>query len=138
MTLTPLERSTTRRRLLFAYGRLVVAPQWYDDLDDHFRPVGLELWRTRSGSEAIDRIERGGLAGAVLVADDHEIQGLSLLKIIRSIDMVLPCWLVMEAAPRPTLEAALALGVSSVITCPSGPEDIRLPVHRVLQRGDLV
>ncbi|MBI1826493.1 MAG: hypothetical protein HY287_08180 [Planctomycetes bacterium] len=134
MTLSPTERATTRRRLLFAYGRLVIAPQWYDDLDAHFRPVGLEVCRTRSGSDAIDRIEQGGLAGAVLVADDHEIQGLSLVRIIRSIDAVLPCWLVTDAASRATLEAALALRVASVITRPSGPEDIRLPVDRVLHR----
>lgn len=133
MTVLPTNSDARRTRLLFVYGQFAGAPRWYDDLDDVFRPVGLELCRAHSGRDAIERVERGGLAGAVLVSDEHEITGLSLLRIIRSIDAVLPCWLVTDAASRQTMETALALRVSSVITRPLGPGDIGLPVRRVLQ-----
>ena len=68
MTLTSPQPVVPRRRLLFACGRIVgEGPRWYGALDEVFRPAGLELCRTHNRFQAIERIEYGGLAGAVLV-----------------------------------------------------------------------
>ncbi len=87
-----------------------------EEIDAAFAPLGLLACRVHTRLEAVQRVEGGGLSGAVLVTDDRSIDGLSLLRIIRSIDLELPCWLVADDADRRTLQEAFALRVTSVLT----------------------
>ena len=114
MTITP--GIIPKRRILFAFGEQVVGPRWIGDVGAAFEPTGLVVCPARSGPETIRRIEEGGLSAAVVVEDQRAIDGLSLLRIIRSIDHALPCWLLTQDVRRTTLEAALALHVTSVLT----------------------
>lgn len=72
------------------------------------------------------------MAAAVLVADERDIDGLSLLRIIRGIDEVLPCWLVTEMATRQTLQMALSLRAMSVFVSPFDPGELWFAVRRIV------
>ena len=76
------------------------------------------MCRAHTGPDTILRVEQGGLGAAVICADHARIDGLSVLRIIRSIDMELPCWLVTKDTTRQTLQTALSLRVTSVVTHP--------------------
>ncbi len=106
--------------------------RWLNDVDTGLRPTGLRVCRVHTRAETICRVEHGGLAGAVVIADGRQIEGLSLLRTIRSIDRDLPCWLVTDDARRATLEAALALRVMSVFTHPVRVEDLTLALTKLL------
>ena len=118
MTNLPNVNLDSPRRVLVSHGLRAEGRRWLREVDDLFRPSGFVVCRAHSGPETIRRVEEGGLAGAVLIEDRPLIDGLSLLRIIRSIDLRLPCWLVTEHATRRTLEAALSLRVVSVMTPP--------------------
>lgn len=106
--------------------------RWLNEVDTGLRPTGLRVCRVHTRAETICRVEHGGLAGAVVIADGRQIEGLSLLRTIRSIDRDLPCWLVTDDTRRATLEAALALRVMSVFTHPVRVEDLTLALTRLL------
>lgn len=120
------------RGVLFAYSPVVDDPGWLVDVDAVFRPVGLAVFQAHSGPDAIAWVERGGLAAAVLVGDRVRIDGLALLRIIRSIDAELPCCLVTDAPTRPLLEAALALRAKCVMDQPASAVELALTVRRLL------
>ncbi len=135
MTHSPRIAVSASPRVLLTQRREVDQPRWYDRIHTVLQPCGLQLCRAHTRWEAIDRVERGGLAAAVLVADDRQIDGLSLLRTIRMIDAGLPCWLVTEDSTRRTLEAAFALKVMSVITHPSGASELGLALRRLMAGG---
>ncbi len=115
------------RRLLFAQSDRALAPGWHREIEDVFQPVGVVVCRACSSEEAVRNIELGGLSAAVLMedSDEHgEIDVFSLLRIIRSIDESLPCWLVTRITTRRALERALELRVQSLIQYPSGVGDL--------------
>lgn len=132
MTLTPGFELIARREVLVSHGRPVCGPRWLRDLGDELRPVGVVLTHTHSGPDTICRIEHGGLSGAILVGDQRGIDGLSILRIIRSIDVDLPCWLVAERTTPRTLQTALSLGARSVITYPVEVRELTLALSKVL------
>jgi CheY-like chemotaxis protein len=125
-----------KRRILFAFGEHVVGPRWMGDIDAAFEPTGLVICPAHSGPETIRRIEEGGLSAAVVLEDQRSIDGLSLLRIIRSIDRVLPCWLLTGDTRRATLETALALHVTSVLTSSIGPGELAATLCRRLLCAD--
>lgn len=106
--------------------------RWLNEVDTGLRPTGLRVCRVHTRAETICRVEHGGLAGAVVIADGRQIEGLSLLRTIRSIDRDLPCWLVTDDTRRATLEAALALRVMSVFTHPVRVQDLTLALTKLL------
>ena len=118
--------------MLLAYGRYGDEAEYLRRADELFRSSGLVACRVHTGPDTIRRVERGGLAAAVVCGDRGQIDGLSLLRIIRSIDEELPCWLVIRDATRQTLEAALALRVTSVLTHPVEVGELILALRRVL------
>lgn len=124
-----------KRRILLAFGEQGIGPRWLGGIDAAFEPNGLIVCPTHSGPETIRRIEEGGLSAAVVVEDQRTIDGLSLLRIIRSIDRVLPCWLLTEDTRRTTLETALALQVTSILTSSICPDDLAATLWRRLQNS---
>jgi DNA-binding response OmpR family regulator len=110
-------------------------PVWAGEVDDFFHRAGVVICRVRSGSEAVSKVEQGGLSAAVLVEEGFEAVGvdvLSLIRIIRSIDQILPCWLVTRQTSRRTLEQALDLRVNSIIHYPTGMAELLAALRRVL------
>jgi hypothetical protein len=120
------------RRVLLAHQQWPLDRRWYADIDEAFAPAGLLACRVHNRVEAVQRIEQGGLSGAVLVSDERCIEGLSLLRIIRSIDAELPCWLVAEGPSRWTLQEALALKVASVIAPSIGAMELTVALRKRL------
>ncbi len=118
MTNLPSWGCTESRKVLLSHGGAWTRNAWLGGVDDVLRPSGFVVCRAHTGADTIRQVEEGGLAGAVLVEDRERIDGLSLLRIIRSIDRHLPCWLVTERANRRTLEVALSLRVVSVMAQP--------------------
>lgn len=120
------------RRVMLAHQQWPLDRRWYADIDEAFAPAGLLACRVHDRLAAVRQVEAGGLAGAVLVSDEHCIDGLSILRIIRSIDAELPCWLVAEGPTRWTLQEALALRVASVITPTIGADELTLALCKRL------
>jgi len=120
------------RQVLFAHGQPGDHSHWLIELDEMLKPRGLELYRTSSGPETIRRVERGGLAAAVLIADERQIRGLSLLSIIRSIDDNLPCCLVTTDIGRSSLQIALSLRATSVMTLPIEGGELSMALQKLL------
>lgn len=125
-----------QKRILFAFGEQAIGPHWLGDMDAVLSPSGLVVCPARSAPETIRRVEEGGLSAAVVMEDQRAIDGLSLLRIIRSIDRLLPCWLLTEDVRRTTLEAALALHVTSVLTSSIGPSELAAALCRSLRGSD--
>ena len=122
----------TARTLLLAHSRRAFGPYWLTEAGSALRPSGWEVHRTRTGPETIARVEKGGLSAAVLIADQCDIDGLSLVQIIRSIDTQLPCWLVTASPTRQTLQQALTLRVTSVISQPAEMAGLVIALQRLV------
>ncbi|MFQ5462169.1 MAG: hypothetical protein ACE5E5_06025 [Phycisphaerae bacterium] len=120
------------RAILLAYGLCTESAGRILGVACSLESVRLTVCRTHTGKDTIARVEQGGLSAAVVCGDDVGMDGLSVLRIIRSIDDVLPCWLVTTRPSRQVLEAALALRVTSVITHPLDEEDLLGALRRVL------
>ena len=118
MTNSPVLEHSRPRTVLFSHRLAGANPAWLDQIDRELRSTGLACGQAPSGPETIRQVERGGLAAAVVVEDWQWFDGLTLLRIIRSIDLKLPCWLVARHATRRTLEQALSLDVASVMATP--------------------
>jgi CheY-like chemotaxis protein len=134
MTISPC--LLTKRRILFAFGEQGLGPRWLGDVGAAFEPTGLVVCPARTGPDTIRCVEEGGLSAAVVVEDQRSIDGLSLLRIIRSIDNALPCWLLTQDVRRTTLEAALALRVTSVLTSTIEPGQLAATLFRRLAGVD--
>lgn len=119
-------------QVLFAHGQPGDHSHWLIELHEMLKPRGLELYPTSNSAETIRRVERGGLAAAVLIADERQIHGLSLLSIIRSIDDDLPCCLVTADIDRPSLQTALTLRATSVMTMPIECGELSMALQQLL------
>lgn len=135
VTLAPKTRLEPAGEVLLAHRRFGDEIRWCDELESTLRRARLSFFRAHSGREVVRRVERGGLAAAVLVGDEREIDGLSILRIVRSIDAALPCWLVMRRMSRHTLQTAFSLRVSSVIHYASGADDLSVALRGILADG---
>lgn len=134
--MSPVARNDIQRtrRLLLAQGE-PVRPVWATEAENYFHRAGVVICRVSSGTEAVHQVEQGGLAAAVLVEEAASPAGLdvlSLIRIIRSIDQLLPCWLVTRQTSRRTLEQALDLRVNSIIHYPTGMAELLAALRRVL------
>ncbi len=135
MKVASIDGGQTSSDVLVSFWRTGDEPHWLRAVGQALSPVGLCVLRAQFGEETIRRVEGGGLAAAVVVADQTRSDGISLLRIIRSIDLKLPCWLVVPRTTRQVLEAALALQVTSVMTHPVEVDELALGLTRVLGRG---
>lgn len=132
----PLRRSRVvrARRLLLAPAETTAEATWGHEIETFLTPTGVVVYRARSCDDAVRRIEEGGLSAAVLMQHQPAPDGVdvfSLLRIIRSIDAVLPCWLVTRVMTRRSLERALDLRVQSMIQYPAGVEDLLAGLRKV-------
>jgi len=105
------------RQVLVSQSRRAPAG-WVDGLTERLRPRGIEVRRAFDGPQSIRIVETGTIDLAVLSADLPRMDGLSVLRIIRSIDEALPCVFVAAKPTRRLLEQALALHAFTVLSAP--------------------
>lgn len=117
MTIPPNSPIHANREILISLRLIGTDGGWIDRVRDLGGPPGFAVCRTTCGADAVQRVELGGLAAAI-VADPRPADALTVVRMIRSVDRRLPCWLITERASRQALEAALSLEVVSVITHP--------------------
>ncbi len=108
--------------------------QWVEGLGARLEPRGVVVQRASSGREAIRMVEDGGISLAILDAELPRMDGLSVLRIIRSIDARLPCLLVAEKPTRHFFQEALALEAYSVLAEPVDERLVTEVVARVFRK----
>ncbi|MHC4610393.1 MAG: response regulator transcription factor, partial [Planctomycetota bacterium] len=109
------------RRLLISYAPRALEGDWITGLSRHFQPYPLEVRRAYTGRETIGLVERSEIDAAILSVELPQMDGLNVLRIIRSIDAELPCVMLTADASKRTLQRALELGAYSVVTQPVDP-----------------
>lgn len=123
----------------YAFGEVLIACEpafrqvpWIQRLDENLRLEGLSLRHAHTQTEAVAFVERRAPRAVVVSSDRQRIDGLSLLRIIRSLNAQLPCWLITDDANRRMLEVALAMHVISVLHHPVNGEELSIALKRVL------
>jgi hypothetical protein len=119
------------RQVLIVHRANASGPLWVREVATVLGTQGLSVFAANTWPDTVQRLEHGGLAAAVLVADDPWLDPLSLLRIIRSIDDVLPCWLITPDCCRQTLQAAASLRVTGVMPYPVQVEELTLALGKL-------
>ncbi|HUU85442.1 MAG TPA: response regulator [Phycisphaerae bacterium] len=91
---------------------------WVRGITGYFEPRHVGVCRAYTGREAIGFVEEGGIDAAILSTDLPRMDGLSVLRIIRSIDNAIPCVVVTADASKRILQRALELQAYTVLTKP--------------------
>ena len=91
---------------------------WIGGLTTYFEHYSIGVRQVYTGPDTISLIEAGQVDAAVLSIDMPKLDGLGILRTIRSIDDRLPCVMVTADASSRTLRRALDLGAYSVVTRP--------------------
>ncbi|MEK6676783.1 MAG: hypothetical protein AABZ47_14160 [Planctomycetota bacterium] len=120
------------REILVAAHREWTESYWLADLDSCLQPTGFSLRRCDLGADTVERVAGGGVAGAVVITEHRWADTLSMLRVIRSINLELPCWLIADEPTGPVLQTALALRVNGVMCPPVTPVSLSLTLTRVL------
>ena len=107
---------------------------WSDQLADLLEPRGVGIEWARTGSETISVVEAGRADLAVLSTELPRMDGLAVLRIIRSLDAQLPCVLVARQAPKRLLEQALGLDAYSVLTTPINTRVMETVMARIFRK----
>lgn len=118
--------------VLIAFAERQAGVAWVQTVDDALRPEGFVIWKEHSTRGAIQRVESGEVKAAVLSNDPMGFDGLSVLRIIRSIDQALPCWLVTGESDRRTLETALSMRAISVLSHPVNGSELTIALKRAV------
>jgi len=134
MLVSPDPHRQANREVLVVIRCQTEETTWFEGVAADLNAVGLSMARSDSFEEAIHRVEQGGLAGAALFGDATYIDGLSLMRFIRSIDRWLPAWLVVaDVSPR-TVRAAFELRVNGVMNRPVAPGAFCRTLTKALSR----
>jgi CheY-like chemotaxis protein len=134
MMIPPTHRFTTRELVLVRRPD-ECGSNWLNRVTPSLWEAGFRMHRFDTGREALNRIEQGGIAGAVLFSAEAGCDGLGLARIIRSIDRGLPCWLVLSTTTQRSLHAAFELRVTGVMTEPVEPAEFSFTLTRALGGG---
>jgi len=135
MTLAPENSGICHRRVMLARPGSSWDRQWLEDVDAAFGSAGLVACRAHGRDETALCVQTGGLAAAVLWTERQWGEGLSLIRIVRSINHDLPCWIVGDDASHWALQEAFSLRVTSVLTHRVGPGELTSTLQRRLDRA---
>jgi DNA-binding NtrC family response regulator len=108
------------------------AASWESELLTRLDPTGVAVRHAFTAADVVRVVETRTIHLA-LVSDAPRIDGLSVLRMIRSIDTSLPCVLVANEPDRRWLERALALRAESVFSPPIDLELMCRLVTRLLR-----
>ena len=104
---------------------------WPEAVRQIFSSRGVQLLLVKKADQAMNVLQHRRIHTAIVDMDCEIINGLAVIKMIRSGFPLLPCILVADDAEQKLLSAALELDVFSVI---NKPVDIRLlqsQLHRL-------
>ncbi len=104
---------------------------WPDAVRQVFRNRPVELLVVRRADEALNVLQHRRISTAILDMDCEAINGLAVIKMIRSGFPLLPCILLADSAEEKLLSAALELDVFSVINKPVDIELLRNQLNRL-------
>ncbi|MGB9624168.1 MAG: hypothetical protein ACPMAQ_04840 [Phycisphaerae bacterium] len=121
----------TRSRVLLGHERSCVAA-WESELLARLGPSGVLVQHAYTAADVVRAVETETVHLALL-SDAPRIDGLSVLRMIRTIDGSLPCVLVAAGPDRRWLEQALALRADSVFSPPIDAELMCRLVTRLLR-----
>jgi DNA-binding response OmpR family regulator len=105
-------------RVLVSDAGPVQRDDWVRSLSVYLEPRSVQVERVFTGRDAIGLVERGGIDAAILSSELPAMDGLSVLRIIRSLDSRLPCVMIVGDASKRTLQQALELQAYSVLIRP--------------------
>ncbi|MCG3180854.1 MAG: hypothetical protein BIFFINMI_03217 [Phycisphaerae bacterium] len=115
-----------------------IRDQYADALGVLLEPHGFAITRVSSGDEAIWMVERRQVDAAVLDNDLPDMPGVRALRVIRTLNQVMPIILVgpgpADPAGAPLLQAALQLEAFSVLAQPVDLEVLLGQMARVFER----
>ena len=106
------------KRLLISQADRAGEGEWISGLTEYLEPYPIEVRRAYTGQETIGLVEGGRIDAAILATELPRMDGLSVLRIIRSLNAELPCVMLTADASRRILQRALELGAYSVVTLP--------------------
>jgi DNA-binding NtrC family response regulator len=87
-----------------------------------------------SGEQALGLVGRGAVDAAILGVRLERSDGLTVLRLIRTIDAGLPCVLVSRQTGRRLLQDALSLAAFSVVRSPVDDRVLADVANRLLER----
>ncbi len=133
MELTGRVDVSCERRACVLFGRPAWrGVPWEDGLLAKLQAGVVHVRHAYSGPEVV-RVVETETVDLALVADAPRLDGLSVLRMIRSLNGSLPCLLVANGPDRRWLEEALALRAESVFSPPIDVELMWRQVERILQ-----
>ncbi|MGA2915327.1 MAG: response regulator [Sedimentisphaerales bacterium] len=104
---------------------------WPDAVRQVFRNRPVELLVVRRVDEALNVIQHRRVHTAILDMDCEAVNGLTVIKMIRSGFPLLPCILLADGTEEKLLSAALELDVFSVINKPVDIDLLHSQLHRL-------
>jgi DNA-binding NtrC family response regulator len=104
---------------------------WPDAVRQIFRDRCVELLVVKQADEALNVLQQRRIHTAIVDMDSKILNGLSMIKIIRSGFPLLPCILLTDSAEEKLLSAALELDVFSVMNKPVDIPLLQNQLHRL-------
>jgi len=104
---------------------------WPDAARQIFKNRPVELLVVRRAGEALNLLQHRRIHTAILDMDCETVNGLAVIKMIRSGFPLLPCILLADSAEEKLLSTALELDVFSVINKPVDIELLQNQLHRL-------
>jgi DNA-binding NtrC family response regulator len=104
---------------------------WPDAVRQIFKARSVELLAVKRADEALNVLQQRRIHTAIVDMDSKILNGLSMIKIIRSSFPLLPCILLADGAEEKLLSMALELDVFSVMNKPVDMQLLQNQLHRL-------
>lgn len=104
-------------------------------MEKGLRAEGIEIERTGSGREALDRIEKGKFDAVLLDVMIHDLDGISVLKRVRRAGLRVPILLVTARDAREERIEGLDAGADDYIVKPFFLDELVARLNAVLRRS---
>jgi len=118
------------RQVLVSHPGARPEGDWIAGLTRYLEEHEVAVQRAYTGRQAVELVDGGRVDAVVLSGDRPPMEGLSVLRIIRTIRADLPCVMVLTEVSTRSLQQALELGAYSVVR---QPVDV-LRLQRVMVR----
>ncbi len=107
---------------------------WPAVIANIFAPRGINAMVAASAGEAMEIIERNRVHMAIVDIDSQMAGGLSIVRIIRGYEPLMPCIMVSSQSERRVLTKALELDVFSVVAKPVDMGILQQQLNRLFMK----
>jgi DNA-binding NtrC family response regulator len=104
---------------------------WPDAVRQIFKDRSVELLIVKRADETLNVLQQRRIHTAIVDMDSKILNGLSMIKVIRSSFPLLPCILLADSAEEKLLSTALELDVFSVMNKPVDIPLLQNQLHRL-------